>query len=120
MALTPMMESMAHDCVVLDRRTIPDGEGGYTIGYADGAAFRCYPSLDSSMQARKAEKEGVTSLYTVLILQNVPLQVGDVYKDTTEGAYFRVTSRPDEKHTPATSQLDLKAFAAEKLEALPT
>lgn len=120
MPLSPMMESMAHDCVAMDRRTIPDGEGGYTIGYAEGAEFRCYPSLDSSMQARKAAKEGVTSLYTVLIPRNIPLQVGDVYKDKTEDAYFRVTSRPDEKHTPETSTLQLKAFAAEKLEALPS
>ncbi len=114
--MSPMMESMAHDCVMLDKRTIPDGEGGFSVGYTEGAEFKVYPALDSSMEARRAEKEGVTSLYTILIPQNVPVQVGDYYKDRTGSAYFRVTSRPDEKHTPGTSGLDLKAFSAERTE----
>lgn len=116
MPVSPMMESFAHDCVMMDKRTVPDGEGGFTVGYAEGAPFTAYPSLDSSMQARKAAKDGVTSLYTVLIPQTAPIAVGDYYKDKTENAYFRVTSRPDEQHTPGTSALDLKSFTAERTE----
>lgn len=116
MLMSPMMESFAHDCVMMDKHTTPDGEGGFTIGYSEGAEFKTYPSLDSSMQARKAAKDGVTSLYTVLVPQAVPIEVGDYYKDKTEDAYFRVTSHPDEQHTPGTSALDLKSFTAERTE----
>lgn len=116
MPVSPMLESFAHDCVVMDKRTTPDGEGGFTVGYVEGAQFTVYPSLDSSMQARKAAKDGVTSLYTVLIPQSVPLVVGDYYKDLTENAYFRATSHPKEQQTPGTSELDLKSFTAERTE----
>lgn len=112
--LTPMMESVAHDCVMMDKRTIGDGEGGFITAYAEGAAFKCYPALDSSMQARIAEAQGVKSLYNILVPQSVPIAPGDIYKDTTAGAYFRVTM--DTKQTPSTSTMDLKAFAAEKTE----
>ena len=116
MSVSPMLESFAHDCVMMDKRTTPDEEGGFTVGYVEGAQFTVYPSLDSSMQARYAAKGGVTSLYTVLIPQSAPIMVGDYYKDLTEDAYFRVTSRPDEQQTPGTSELDLKSFTAERTE----
>lgn len=116
MPLSPMMESFAHDCVMMDRHTVSDGEGGFTVGYAEGAEFKTYPALDSSMQARKAEKDGVMSLYTVLVPQSLPIAVGNIYRDKTEDAYFRVTSHPDEQHTPGTSELDLKSFTAERTE----
>lgn len=112
--LSPMMESLSHECVMQDKRTIPDGEGGVITAYADGAEFKCYPALDTSMQARIAEAQGVKSLYNILVPKSVQIGVGDMFRDKTEGAYFRVTSPP--KETPGTSTLDLKAFAAEKTE----
>ena len=116
MALSPMMESMASECVVMDPKSVPDGEGGFFTGYSEGADFKTYPALDTSIQARQAEKQGVTSIYTVLIPQNVPLKVGDIYRDKTIDAYFRVTSNPEEKQTPGTSALNLKSFSAERTE----
>lgn len=114
--MSPMMESMARQCIMQEKRTVPDGEGGFFTAYQDGAPFKCYPDLQSSVQARQAEKLGVTSLYDVLIPKNVPLSVGDIYRDETLGAYFRVTQNPKEKSTPETSTLDLNFFTAEKTE----
>lgn len=112
--LSPMMESLAHECVMMDKRSISDGEGGTIPVYAEGAEFKSYPALDTSMTARIAEAQGVKSLYNILVPKSVTIAPGDIYKDKTEGAYFRVTS--DAKQTPSTSTLDLKAFAAEKTE----
>lgn len=114
MALSPMMESLAHDCVLLVKTPVPDGEGGWSNGWADGPTFKTYPALDSSMQARRAEKEGVTSLFTVLVPQNVPISLGDVYRDTATDETFHVTSTPEEKQTPEMSALGVKSFTAEK------
>lgn len=114
MALSPMMESLAHECVMQDKLSYSDGEGGTWTEYADGAEFKCYPALDTSMQARIAEAQGVKSLYNVLVPNAVQISVGDIFRDVTDGVYFRVTSFP--KETPATSRLDLKAFTAEKTE----
>lgn len=113
-----MMESLSHNCVLLEKRRVQSPEGGWTTTWKDGAAFKTYPALDSSMQARVAEKQGVTSVYNVLVPQELPVEVGDYYRDETLGATFHVTSRPEEKQTPQTSQLNLKGFTAER-SALP-
>lgn len=112
--LTPMMESLAHDCVMQDKSTISDGEGGVITTYKDGAEFKTYPALDTSALARIAEAQGSKSSYSVLVPKSVQIGVGDIFRDKTDGAYFRVTSDP--KETPSTSTLDLKAFTAEKTE----
>ena len=57
-------------------------------------------------------------------IKDVPIEYGSVYKDVTTGAYFRVTSRPEEKRAPASASpmlQNLKSFTAERLrEGLPT
>lgn len=114
MPLSDMMESLAHECVMQDKTTISDGEGGVITTYKDGAEFKTYPALDTSALARIAEAQGSKSSYSVLVPKSVQIGVGDIYKDVTDGAYFRVTSPP--KETPGTSNLDLRAFTAEKTE----
>lgn len=114
MALSPMMESLAHECVMQDKSTVSDGEGGVITTYKDGAEFKCYPALDTSALARIAEAQGSKSSYNINVLKSVQIGVGDIFRDKTDGAYFRVTSPP--KETPATSHLDLKGFSAEKTE----
>ena len=61
--LTQAME----DVVMLEKKRVPDGEGGFTTDWAEGVQFKAAISFDSSMQARTAEKQGVTSLYTVTV-----------------------------------------------------
>ena len=118
MALSPMMESMAHECVLLIKSDTPDGEGGAVAAWTDGAAFKTYPAPDRSMKARIAEKDGLTSVYTILVPQDAPVSFGDYYRDNTSDEIFHITSDPGEKYTPAISALNLKMFTAEKA-ALP-
>ena len=49
--LTQAME----DVVMLEKKRIPDGEGGFTTDWAEGVQFKAAISFDSSMQARAAE-----------------------------------------------------------------
>ena len=67
--LTQAME----DVVMLEKKRIPDGEGGFTTDWADGVQFKAAISFDSSMEARSAEKQGVTSLYTITVPMNCKL-----------------------------------------------
>lgn len=118
-----LLDDFSHSCIIMDKQTKPDGEGGYTTEWSEGAEFANYVALDSSLEARKAEAQGVTSVYTGIVRKDVPIEYGSVYKDAT-GAYFRVTSRPEEKQAPASASpmlRDLKSFTAERLrEGLPT
>lgn len=113
--LSEAMES----CIILDKRTVPDGYGGYIAEYVPGASFDAAIVLDNSMQARAAEKAGVTALYTVTTQKQMNLQFHDVFKRVRDNKIFRVTSDGDDKHTPISASLNMRQVSAEEWE-LPT
>ena len=106
-------------CVFKEKMRTPDGEGGYYVTWTEGAEFTAYQSLDTSMEARTAEKQGVTSFYSVLVDKAVPIEYGDYFKEKESGTVYRVTSNPDEKKAPKSASFELKLFTAEKA-VLPT
>lgn len=110
--LSEAMES----CVLLDRRTKPDGYGSFITEWADGAPFSAAIVLDSSMQARIAAAQGVTGLYTVTTAKNVNLQYHDVFRRVRDGKIFRCTSDGDDKKTPASASLNMRQVSAEEWE----
>lgn len=108
--LTEAMET----CTMIDRTTAPDGYGGIITTWVDGAAFQAAIVLDSSMQARTAAVQGVTSLYTVTTKKNLNLQYHDVFRRGSDGKVFRVTSDGDDKKTPASAALNMRQVSAEE------
>ena len=110
--------SLLHDsmdtCTILDKHTTADGYGGYTTTWEDGAEFQAAIVLDTSMQARTAEKAGVTALYTVTTRKAMNLQYHDVFRREADGKIFRVTSDGDDKKTPAGAGLDMRQVSAEE------
>lgn len=111
-----LLEDYERPCVLLEKKRVPGPEGGWTTEWVPGASFVSYQYMDSSMEARRAEKEGVTSVYSVLVGREVPIEYNDVYRDTSTGHTYRVTSRPEEQAAPNSSNLDLKFFTAERWE----
>ena len=95
-----MIEDGMTDVVMMDKTRVPDGEGGYTTTWTVGAQFKAAITFDSSMQARIADKQGVTSLYTVTTAKNAQLDYHDVIKRLSDGKVFRITSDSDDKQTP--------------------
>lgn len=110
--LSELMES----CVLMDKQTREDGYGGFIVTWVDGARFDCAIVLDTSMEARTAEKQGVTALYTVTTPKNINLQYHDVMRRLSDGKIFRITSDGDDKHTPASAGLNMRQVAAEEWE----
>lgn len=111
-----LIDEFATSCVLMEKQRVPDGEGGYITSWVEGIEFENYQTLDTSMEARIAEKQGVTSVYSALMKKNVPIEYGDVFKDKTTGITYRVTSNPDEKQAPKSASFDLKYFTAERWE----
>lgn len=103
-------------CVLLEKKRTPDGAGGWLVEWADGAEFNAAVVLDTSMQSRIAEKEGVTSVYTVTTRRSTPLSFHDVFKRLSDGAIFRATSDGAEKQSPSVGSLDMCQVTAEKWE----
>lgn len=101
-------------CIILDKRIVSDGLGGYTTNYVEGAEFDAAITLDSSIQAKIAEQQGVTGLYTITTSKALNLQYHDIFKRKSDNKIFRVTSDGDDKHTPETSTLDMRQVSAEE------
>lgn len=115
-----LLSDALEQCVMLDRTTQPDGYGGFYPSWTDGAAFNAAIVFDSSMQARTAEQQGVTSLYTVTTSRSVNLQYHDYFRRERDGKLFRVTSDGDDKYTPASTALDMRQVTAEEISSLPS
>lgn len=101
-------------CTMLDKVTAPDGYGGYITTYRDGAEINCAIVLDSSIEARLAEQQGVTGVYTITTRKNINLQYHDVLRRESDGKIFRVTSDGDDKHTPRMATLNMRQVSAEE------
>ena len=100
--------------IMLDKTTTADGYGGYIISWKEGAEIQATAVLDSSIEARIAEKQGVTALYTITTSKNVNLQYHDVMRRARDGKIFRVTSDGDDKHTPSSAGLNMRQVSAEE------
>ena len=109
-----LLESAMTECVLYDKRRVPDGEGGYVVDFAENAHFMAAIVFDSSMEARAAEKSGVTSVYTVTLDKSVPIEYHDVFKRLSDGKIFRVTSDGGDKKTPPSASFQVQQVTAEE------
>ena len=111
-----LLDDFARPCVLMERKGVPDGEGGEKTAWADGTPFTNYQALNTSMEARRAEKEGVTSVYSALVDKSLRIEYGDYFKDIGTGLTYRVLSNPSEKDSPKSATFALKYFTAERKE----
>lgn len=109
-----LIDDYTEKCTMLDKSTAPDGYGGITTTWKDGASFDAAIVIDSSMQARVAEKQGVTALYTITTKKTINLQFHDVFRRESDKKVFRVTSDGDDKKTPSSAGLDMRQVTAEE------
>ena len=109
-----LLDSAMTEVIMLEKTRVSDGEGGFITQWVEGASFYAAITFDSSMQARTAEKQGVTSLYTVTVRKNAMLEYHDVFKRLSDGKIFRVTSDGDDKFTPESSTLNMRQVSAEE------
>lgn len=110
-----LLKEAMEECLLYEKIRTPDGEGGFgqTI-WTEGAAFLAAITFNSSMEARIAEKQGVTGLYTVTTHKNVTLNYHDVFKRLRDGKIFRVLSDGDDNYTPKSSTLNMRQVEAEE------
>lgn len=109
-----LLDSAMVDVILMEKRRVPDGEGGFINDWMEGALFKAAITFDTSMQARIGEKQGVTSLYTVTTRKNAVLEFHDVFKRLSDGKTFRVTSDGDDNFTPESASLNMRQVTAEE------
>lgn len=111
-----LYEEMMTPCVRMERKGSDDGEGGAETEWIEGERIDAAIVRDTSTAAKVAEKEGVTSVYTITTKRNVLLGFHDVIKRLSDGRIFRVTSDIGDKVSPRMSLIDISQVTAEKWE----
>lgn len=114
-----LFDAMTEQFIILDKQSVSDGEGGFDTVWSEGATINAILTLDTSMQAKRAEREGVTSVYTLTTPRDIILDFHTVLKRASDGSIFRTTTDGGDKKTPSVSTLNMAQVSAEKWE-LPT
>lgn len=103
-------------CVMIEKRRVPDGQGGTTSEYVEGAEFEAAITKNKTLDAVRAEKEGVTELYLVTTAKGVWLDYGETFMRKSDGARFRVTSNAKDSETPKAASFSFERVRAERWE----
>lgn len=111
-----LLDEAMETCVFLNKQVTDDGYGGFKTIWTEGAEFNAAIVFDTSIEARTADVQGVTSLYTVTTPRSLTLEYHDVFKRTRDSKVFRVTSDGDDKFTPKSAGLDMRQVTAEEWE----
>ena len=114
-----LLQEAMEKCIYIDKTTKPDGYGSVQPVWTEGAEFIAAIVFNTSIEARRAAQEGVTSLYTVTTPRSITLQFNTIFKRLSDGKLFRVTSDGDDKYTPASATLDMRQVTAEEIKSLP-
>lgn len=112
-----LLDEEMEKCTLIDKKRVPDGYGGTIVEWIDSEVeFDAAIVLDTSTEARIAEKQGVTNLYTITTKKIMNLQYHDVFRRSSDGKIFRVTSDGDDKKTPKSANLNMRQVSAEEWE----
>lgn len=99
-------------CTLFNKKQVSDGQGGFHTTWEAGATFEAAVAVDTSIQARVAESQGVRNIYTVTVDRSLRLDFHDVFRNDLTGQFYRVTSK-DDRETPVTSTMNMRQVNAE-------
>ena len=111
-----LIKEMMTDCIMMDRVSVPDGMGGFSYIWQEGAQFEATIIKDQTIQARVAENAGMSEVYTVVVSNGVQLDFKDVFKRLEDNAVFRVTSNIKDSVAPQRSTVQIGKVTAERWE----
>lgn len=109
-----LLEQAYEDYTLLDKVRTADGYGGFTTAWTESATIKGAMVFNSSIEGRKAEAMGVSSVYTLTTKKNVVLEYHDVIRRERDQKIFRVTSDGDDLYTPKSAGLNMRQVTCEE------
>ena len=109
-----LYEEAFEECTLIERRIVDDGMSGYTKEWIDGVKFVAAISKDNTLEARVAEKQGVTEIYTVTFPKGLPIEYHNVFRRASDGLTYRVTSNAKDTETPPMASFQAAQVTAER------
>lgn len=111
-----LYEGFYESCVVIESQRTEDGEGGWITETQEGEEFMAAIVADRTLQARVAESEGMTSIYTVTVPKGTCLGFHTAFKRVSDGKVFRVTGESTDVQTPKMATFSFEQVPAESWE----
>lgn len=109
-----LLEEYTEQFAFMDKSHTLDDEGNPVVTWTQSeATFDAALSFDGSIQAKRAQAEGVKDLYTIVTKRAVTLDLNDVVKRIADGTTYRVTTDGKDKKTPKSAGLNMRAVSAE-------
>lgn len=99
--------------VMIDKRSVSDGEGGYFTDYVEGAEISVAVTNENTSLARIAEALTEKIEYRVITKRNVKFNQNDLIKRLSDGQVFRIYYK-NTKETPKSAKLDMKETFAQE------
>lgn len=109
-----LIDEMTEEYTIINKVETSDGLGGHKTEWVDGATIEGAMSFTNSIQGRTAQKQGVSSVYSLYTSRSIVLEYHDVLRRSSDGKIFRVTSDGDDEYTPRSAGLDLRRVACEE------
>lgn len=110
-----LIDSEMKQCVIIDKKSVSDGEGGFTTQYVESdVVISAAIALDQSTEMLVGQSQNAVPNYTVLTHRNAALPYFTIIKRLEDGLYLRVTSNGSEKKTPTIAGLQLSKVTAER------
>ena len=108
-----LLDEYKEDFAFMDKSHTTDAEGNPVVTWTQSeATFKAALRFDSSVQAKRAQAEGVQDLYTIVTSKSIDLEFNDVVKRIKNGKTYRVTTHGEDNKTPASATLDMRAVSA--------
>ena len=114
-----MIQDIFEPLIFVNKVTIPDGMGGTETIWKDGAEFQGSITLDNSIEAKVAEQQGVTNVYTVTTGNNVFLEFNDIIKRKEDQQTFKIKSLNNTENIPPEFAVLKLRYATAELHNLP-
>lgn len=109
-----LYQEFMEKCILLNKIRKPDGEGGFITSWEDGPSFDAAVVLNTSTEVKIAEKQGISSIYSVTFDKGLDLGYHDIFKKESSGETFRITSESKDVETPQRASFQISQVTAEK------
>lgn len=108
-----LLDEYKEDFVFINKTHILDDEGNPAVTWTESdVSFKAALRFDNSIQAKRAQAEGVQDLYTIVTDKSINLEFNDVVKRLKDGTTFRVTTSGKDNKTPSSAGLNMRAVSA--------
>lgn len=109
----PLLTEAYDTFVFMVKQLIPDGYGGYTRTWAEGAEFPATANFQQSSIAMIADQMTERVNCTITTPKSIILEKFDVVKRLSDGQVFRILSSGKGNSTPRSAALDMRQSTAE-------